>query len=405
LSSKSLRLTASALSAAGALVVVTAPSVATARPAPPSPDTAPPVSAVAETGPTVTPADDARAALARMSLAQRVGQLFMVGTPATSAEAATLSHITRYHVGNIMLTGRSYGGTRTPARVAGAMQARATRTATEGVRLLVSTDQEGGMVQVLRGSGISQMPSALTQGRSTPAQLRTRAGAWARELRAAGVNMNLGPVVDTVPSPTAARRNPPVGVFSRQFGYTPTVVANHGTAFALGMAANGVVPTIKHFPGLGRVTANTDVSSGVTDRVTRRGDAYLRPFETAIDAGVPIVMMSTAYYSRMDPRNPAAFSPYIIRTVLRGDLGFRGVVISDDLANARQVSRWSYGDRAVKFLAAGGDMVLIVNPSALPAMYEAVLSRAQRNATFRAKVDRAALRVLQTKDKRHLLGQ
>jgi beta-N-acetylhexosaminidase len=116
-------------------------------------------------------------------------------------------------------------------------------------------------------------------------------------------------------------------------------------------------------------------------------------------------MMSTAYYSRMDPRNPAAFSPYIIRTVLRGDLGFRGVVISDDLANARQVSRWSYGDRAVKFLAAGGDMVLIVNPSALPAMYEAVLSRAQRNATFRAKVDRAALRVLQTKDKRHLLGQ
>jgi beta-N-acetylhexosaminidase len=143
----------------------------------------------------------------------------------------------------------------------------------------------------------------------------------------------------------------------------------------------------------------------VTDRVTRRGDAYLRPFETAIDAGVPVVMMSTAYYSRMDRRNPAAFSPYIIRTVLRGDLGFRGVVISDDLANARQVSRWSYGDRAVRFLAAGGDMVLIVNPSALPAMYEAVLSRAQRNATFRAKVDRAALRVLQTKDKRHLLGR
>ena len=79
-----------------------------------------------------------------MSLEQRVGQMFMVGTPATSVSAATASQIGRYHVGNVMLTGRSYAGTRGPARVAARMQARATRAATDGVRLLVSTDQEGG---------------------------------------------------------------------------------------------------------------------------------------------------------------------------------------------------------------------------------------------------------------------
>ena len=106
-------------------------------------------------------------------------------------------------------------------------------------------------------------------------------------------------------------------------------------AFLNGMRAGGVVPTIKHFPGLGRVRANTDTAAGVTDRVTRRHDPYLEPFRPAIDAGAPFVMMSTAYYSRLDPKHPAAFSPFVVSTMLRGDLGFRGVVISDDLARGR----------------------------------------------------------------------
>src|SRR3954449_6539528 len=412
----------SALAGAVALLAVTAPSTGTARPAPPSPDTDPVRVPELPRRPAATSA--AQVVLSRMSLPQRVGQLFMVGTEATSAGQATLSQIDKYHVGNVMLTGRSYGGTRAPPRVAAALQARATRPATEGVRLLVSTDHEGGMVQVLHGPGISEMPSALTtKDRWTRVQLRNRAGAWARELRRAGVNMNLAPVLDTVPDPAAARRNPPIvgfpdqfapaparpippiGGYQRQVGYTPAVVASHGTAFAGGMAANGVLPTIKHFPGLGRVGGNTDVSSDVTDRVTRRGDAYLRPFKAAVDAGVPFVMMSTAYYSRMDPTNPAAFSPFIIRTVLRGDLGFRGVVISDDLSNAEQVARWSARARAVKFIDAGGDMVLAVNPATLPAMYDAVLHRARLHPTFRAKVESAALRVLRVKESHHLLGR
>ena len=129
--------------------------------------------------------DPAQQVMARMSLPQRVGQLFMVGTPATSASPATLRQIGRFHVGNVMLTGRSYRGVRVPARVAAAMQARATAHATGNVRLLVSTDQEGGQVQALHGRGFSTMPSALTQGRWTPHRLERAAGVWARQLRAA----------------------------------------------------------------------------------------------------------------------------------------------------------------------------------------------------------------------------
>jgi beta-N-acetylhexosaminidase len=338
-----------------------------------------------------------------MTLRQRIGQLFMVGTPATSASSATLGAITHRHVGNVMLTGRSYGGTATPARVAAALQARTTEAATGDVDLFVATDQEGGQVQVLNGRGLSDMPSALQQGRWSPDRLHREATRWAGQLRAAGVNMNLAPVVDTVPGARAARDNPPIGAYDREFGYTTRVVGNHGRAFTTAMDAGGVAPSIKHFPGLGRVHANTDTSTGVTDRVTTRHDAYLAPFKTSIDAGAPFVMMSTAYYSRLDARNPAAFSPFIIGTVLRRDLGFTGVVISDDLANARQVSPWTWGQRAVRFVRAGGNMVLTVNPGSLPAMYHAVLAQAQGSPAFRAKVNASALKVLEAKAARRLL--
>jgi beta-N-acetylhexosaminidase len=393
--SHSLRLTAAALTAAGLLGAAVAPA-APARAAVPV-DSAGMV--VARTAPVRT----AETVLAGMTLRQEVGQLFMVGTPATSADPATLSEITDQHVGNVMLTGRSHGGTTVPARVAAAAQDRATDSATSRVRLLVSTDQEGGLVQVLDGPGISDMPTALQQGRWAPATLRTRAGVWAGQLRRSGVNMNLAPVEDTVPSARAARHNPPIGAFDREFGFRVKVVTNHGRAFMRGMSGHGVVPTLKHFPGLGRVHANPDTSTGVTDWVTTRHDAYLQPFAASVAAGAPVVMMSTAYYHRLDPKHPAAFSSFIIRRMLRGDLGFHGVVVSDDLANARQVSPWRPGARAVKFLAAGGDLVLAVTPTVLPAMYRAVVTKAENDATFRARVDASALRVLKLKEQRGLL--
>ena len=292
LASTAVRVAVTAVVLVAAAIVI-GPTPAGSDPAP-SVDTA---TVTAETLSSERVPRTAETVLAGMSLRQRVGQLFMVGTPATAASAATESHITRRHVGNVMLTGRSFGGVRTPARVSAAMQARATRAATKRVRLLVATDQEGGLVQVLNGPGLTDMPTALTQGRWAPSRLRARAGLWARQLRRAGVNMNLAPVVDTVPSPSAAQANPPIGAFDRQFGFRPEVVATHGRAFVQGMSRNRVVPTIKHFPGLGRVHGNTDTSAGVTDRVTRRHDPYLRPFKAAIDAGSPFVMMSTAYYA------------------------------------------------------------------------------------------------------------
>ena len=346
--------------------------------------------------PTATPRATAPSVLARLPLAARVGQLLMVGVPAAGTSDAALRQLGRYRVGGVILTGRSHAGTSATAALTARVQA-----AVPGPAALVATDQEGGAVQVLTGPGFSAIPSARSQGRWSPAELRARAGDWGGQLRAAGVRVNLAPVADTVPPGVS---NPPIGAFGRQYGSDPATVATHAAAFAAGLADAGVVPTAKHFPGLGRVSANTDVSSGVTDRVTTRTDPYLGPFRAVIRTGHPFVMMSSAVYSRIDPAQPAAFSPTVITGLLRGDLRFDGVVISDDLGAARQVSAVPAGERAVRFVAAGGDMVLTVSPATLPAMFDALYDRAARDPAFRARVDRSAERVLLAKQRLGLVA-
>jgi beta-N-acetylhexosaminidase len=180
-------------------------------------------------------------------------------------------------------------------------------------------------------------------------------------------------------------------------------VAGHVAAFAAGLADAGVVPTVKHFPGLGRVTANTDVSSGVTDPTTTSTDPYLGPFRTAIRSGHPFVMMSSAVYARIDPARPAAFSPTVVTGLLRRGLHFDGVVVSDDLGAARQVRAVRVGERAVRFIAAGGDLVLTVSPATVPDMVTALYDRAVRDPAFRTLVDRSAARILLAKQRLGLL--
>ena len=121
-------------------------------------------------------------------------------------------------------------------------------------------------------------------------------------------------------------------------------------------------------------------------------------------SAVPVVMVSSAVYTRIDGSQPAAFSPTVVTRLLRTSLGFRGVVMSDDLGNAKAVAAWSAGDRAVRFINAGGDEVLTTNASTIPAMVAAVKARAATDSTFRAKVAAAVMRVLTAKAGEGLLG-
>ena len=133
----------------------------------------------------------------------------------------------------------------------------------------------------------------------------------------------------------------------------------------------------KHFPGLGRVTGNTDFTSDVVDTVTTADDPYLDSFRAVINAGVPYVMVAEATYTQIDPAHLAVFSPTVMR-LLRNGLGFQGVILSDDLGEAAAVASIPAAQRAIDFLDAGGDLVTSQAIGPAEQMAAAVLARGLR---------------------------
>jgi beta-N-acetylhexosaminidase len=337
----------------------------------------------------------------QMTPTQRAGQLFTVGI-AVSPASEVARAVAAYHFGSLMFGTTTTASLTEIRQVTAADQALASATATAHVRFFIAADQEGGEVLRLRGPGFAAIPSAVTQGEQAPGTLQRETAGWGRELKRAGVNLDLAPVMDVVPPGTAAR-NQPIGALRREFGSDPQTVAAHGVAFLRGLRQAGVAATAKHFPGLGRVTGNTDLSAGVVDPVTAPGDPYLGSFQAAIDAGVPFVMVSLASYPRIDPRHLAVFSSRTMRTLLRKKMHFGGVIISDDMGAAAAVASLSPAARAIDFLSAGGDMILSDSLPAAAAMDTAVLGMMKRDPAFRSVTDAAVMRVLVAKQAYGLL--
>jgi beta-N-acetylhexosaminidase len=388
---------------ASAVVVVAQHSIALSMRRP-VPDSAPPAVGTSRT----TSANAANASatcaqrtLSGMSLAKQVGQLFVAGVSSTSPTSEELGVIRHRHLGGVILFGHNGIGVTATRTVTRELQAQATGTTTNGVKLWVSADQEGGLVQSLKGPGFSTIPTALAQGSWPRATLESRAERWGSQLRAAGVNLDLAPVADTVPAGLGTA-NAPIGYFDREYGHHPKVVARHVTAVIDGLRSAGVEATAKHFPGLGRVRRNTDTSAGVTDSTTTRHDPYLLPFQRAVTDHVPVVMVSSATYTRIDPGHLAAFSP-VVMDMLRHDLDFTGAIVSDSMT-AVAVENVPAGARGVRFIRAGGTVALSVDTATTTAMATAVLARAESSAHFRATVRRDALVVLKEKHRIGLLS-
>ena len=336
----------------------------------------------------------------RLTLAQRVGQLFLVGVPADLAGAETVQAVDAYHFGSVLLP-KNDDGTAALSSATAAIQALAP-TATGGVRFLVAANQEGGEIQQLSGPGFDVMPSELVQGTWATSALQAQAQTWGSQLRAAGVNLNLAPVMDVVPTATAAS-NAAIGALDREFGSDPQANGAHGVAYIKGMAEAGVASVAKHFPGLGRVSGNTDFTSDVVDHVTTANDPYLDSFRAVVNAGVPYVMVAEATYTRIDPSHLAVFSPVIMR-LLRNGLGFQGVILSDDLGEAAAVASIPAAQRAIDFLDAGGDLITSQDIGPAEQMAAAVVAQASASPSFRATVDADAKRVLAAKQAQGLLS-
>jgi beta-N-acetylhexosaminidase len=345
-----------------------------------------------------TPHKVAAAAYARMTSAQRIGQLFMVGVPDAGSPHKALALLRRDSIGNAILINQSDAGVDGVAALAARVQ---TATTQARVAAYVAVDQEGGEVQHLKGSGFATIPTAVHQGQLDPATLRAKWGRWGRQLHRAGINLDLAPVGDVVPA-SVGTTNKPIGQYDREYGYTPGVVAPHVASVIRGLREAGVGSTVKHFPGLGRATGNTDSTAGVTDPTTTT-DAYLEPYERAIGDHAHVVMVSTAIYPNIDPGVIGAFSRKVVTELLRYQLGFTGLIVSDSL-NATSVTSYEPGQRAILTLDAGVDVILVTKRAPVDAMVAAIIDRVKDDTDFARVVRNAVMRVLQAKAAAGLIG-
>jgi beta-N-acetylhexosaminidase len=220
--------------------------------------------------------------------------------------------------------------------------------------LLIAVDQEGGRVARLQAP-FTTFPSAWQVGKTGSALLAFDSGyALGRELHAVGINMNMAPVLDVLTNPT----NPVIG--DRAFGADPHMVALSAGAFMRGMQAAGVLAVGKHFPGHGDTRLDSHLALPVCERSLAQLEACeLWPFHQAIATGLQAIMTAHVIYPAWDASRPATLSTAMLTGVLRGELGFPGLIISDDLGMAAVTEAAPWEEVPWRALRAGVDLLLV----------------------------------------------
>ena len=250
---------------------------------------------------------------------------------------------------------------------------------------LVLVDHEGGRVHRLPPP-FTRFPPAATIGRTgDPGLAAEVARAMARELRAAGFDSGLTPVLDCLTDPRS------VVVGDRAYARDPEAVAACGTAFIRAALAEGLVPVAKHFPGHGRTPLDSHLALPEVDApLDELERVELEPFRQALAAGCPAVMVAHVRYPALDPEWPASLSGNVIGGLLRGRLDFGGLILSDDLEMAAVRNGWGVGSAAARFLTVGGDLALVCREAGARDEAVAAVGRALETGALTPKAAAAA---------------
>ncbi|WP_131743061.1 glycoside hydrolase family 3 protein [Actinomadura roseirufa] len=324
--------------------------------------------------------------VARMSLAEKVGQLFV---PTFSSRADAIAAIRRYHVGGLIY----FPGNMTSPR-ATAAQSNALQKASK-VPLLLGVDEEQGLVS--RTPFITRFPGNMALGATgRPADARAAAQVTGAELRAVGINQDFAPVADVNVNP----RNPVIG--TRSFGADPARVSAMLAEAIRGYQAAGVAATAKHFPGHGDTATDSHTGLPVithSRRTWERLDAP--PFRAAVAAGVDMIMTAHIVVPGLDRSGgPSTLSRTVLTGLLRGALGYRGVIVTDSLEMAGARRRFGDAEVPVRAIAAGADQLLM--PPSLPRAYAAVLAAVRTGRIPVRRLDESVARVILLKQRRGL---
>jgi beta-N-acetylhexosaminidase len=339
------------------------------------------------------PPEALSALAAGLSDEELLGQSFMIGYLGEAPTAELLSWIRR-GLGGVKIFARNVDTLDGLARAIRTMQEEAARTRL-GIPLFVSTDQEGGWVRHVK-AGTSETPGNLALGAAGLPRDALLTGYYiGRELAALGINMNFAPTIDVYSNPSAAVIGP------RAFSSDPRATALLALAWYRGLAASGVISTAKHYPGHGNADRDSHgalpvVSSDFQELWERE----LLPYRVLIREGLPAIMTGHLAFPRiLGDLTPSSRSPYLINEVLRGRLGFQGLVITDDMEMTGVLGAGVDTPRAcLEALQAGSDVVLVSHtPELQEKTWAFLLSRLRADPAFRERLRESALRVLKLK--------
>ena len=304
-----------------------------------------------------------------MTLDDMVGRRLMFGLPGPDATDADIRLFRDTGAGGLILYRRNFESPERLRRLLARLEEAL------GRRLLVATDHEGGRI-IMLGRDVTIFPDNLAAAAAGEVAFVNRQGLFeGRELRRLGVDVNFAPVLDVL----TERYSPNIGI--RSYGKDPALVARFGAARIRGLQSAGVSACAKHFPGKGHAPVDAHLALPVIESGWGEMHAsHLVPFLAAVEAGVDCLMTSHPLYPRLDPapRTPATFSRLIVEEYLRGQVGYRGVIVSDDLEMGAVAELCPVGEAAVKAAAAGHDLLLVCHTEAQQRAAHAALLGAYR---------------------------
>lgn len=348
-----------------------------------------------DTKSTNSSADPIKAKIDGMTLDEKLGQLVIAGIDGHSLNQNTINLIKDYKVGGFILYNNNISSADQLLSLINSLKE---TNSDNPVPLFISVDQEGGNVDRMPG-GIKKFPSNQVIGQKNNSNLSYNIGnTLAFEIKSFGFNLNFAPVLDINSNP----KNPVIG--NRSFGSNAEVVSNLGVQTMKGIQSGDVIPVIKHFPGHGDTSVDSHKELPVINKdLNKLETSELIPFSNAIKNNADAVMIAHILLPQIDAKNPASLSETIVTDILRHNLNFKGVVITDDITMGAIIKNYNLDDAAVKAINAGNDIVLVAHDYNYEIkVFNALKKAVKDNQITEDRIDESVYRILKLKNKYNL---
>lgn len=329
--------------------------------------------------------------ISSMSLDEKIGQMILAGISGTTVDTNTRNLVNQYHVGGIIFYKNNFETANQTIQLVNQIKAENS----SNLPLFLSVDQEGGRVTRLPGGLINFPPNKRIGEVNNPTFSYKIGTLLGRELREFGLNLDFAPVLDINSNPN----NPVIG--DRSFGNNPEIVSKLGIQTMKGIQSQNVIPTIKHFPGHGDTSVDSHLELPIVNKSLKELEKLeLIPFKQAINHGADVVMVAHILLPKLDKNNPASMSKVMITNILRKQLGFEGVIITDDMTMEAITDHFAIDESAVESVKSGSDIILVEHDyKHVVKIISALKNAVQKGEISGQRIDESVERIIKLKRK------